>query len=136
MGSSTSRAIRRRRPATRTVWRPRCAFQAIDYLPSVQPKTNTSVFGEAPAAVGLSAEDRPSRTPRSYGHGPDESRCSGQGDGRPSTCATRTRRGRRVRPPLEERGSAGLSAAGGVGGGDLGGGGAPPRKTTKPRGPI
>src|SRR2546426_2623467 len=47
MGSSTSRAIRRRRPATRTGWRPKCAFQAIDSLPSVQPKTNTSVFGEA-----------------------------------------------------------------------------------------
>src|SRR2546426_11674514 len=44
MGSSTSRAIRRRRPATRTGWRPRCGFQAIDSLPSVQPKTNTSVF--------------------------------------------------------------------------------------------
>src|SRR3989475_6586177 len=47
MGSSTSRATRRRRPATRTGWRPRCAFQAIDSLPSEQPKTNTSVFGEA-----------------------------------------------------------------------------------------
>src|SRR6266571_3368325 len=33
MGSSTSRAIRRRRPATRTGWRPRCAFQTLDSLP-------------------------------------------------------------------------------------------------------
>src|SRR5207245_11761863 len=49
------------------------------FPPSVQPKLNTSVFGEAPAAVGLSAEDRPSRTPRSYGRGPDESRCRRQG---------------------------------------------------------
>src|SRR5881409_3396446 len=67
MGSSTSRATRRRRPATRTGWRPRCAFQAIDSLPSEQPKTNTSVFGEAerqgheseldePATVGAALE--------------------------------------------------------------------------------
>src|SRR3989449_333321 len=47
MGSSTSRATRRRRPATRTGWRPRCAFQAIDSLPSEQPKTNPSVLGDA-----------------------------------------------------------------------------------------
>src|SRR2546425_3438391 len=69
MGSSTSRAIRRRRPATRTGWRPKCAFQAIDSLPSVQPKTNTSVFGEAerqgheseldePTTVGAALEPR------------------------------------------------------------------------------
>src|SRR6058998_3058519 len=32
MGSSTSRAIRRRRPATRTVWRPGCAFQASTHF--------------------------------------------------------------------------------------------------------
>src|SRR6266566_2017854 len=32
MGSSTSRAIRRRRPATRTGWRPRCAFQASTHF--------------------------------------------------------------------------------------------------------
>src|SRR6266705_4211556 len=33
MGSSTSRAIRRRRPATCTGLRPRCAFQTLDSLP-------------------------------------------------------------------------------------------------------
>src|SRR5438128_3985885 len=32
MGSSTSRAIRRRRPATRTGWRPGCAFQASTHF--------------------------------------------------------------------------------------------------------
>src|SRR3989449_996191 len=59
MGSSTSRAIRRRRPATRTGWRPRCAFQAIDSLLSVQPKPNTSVFGEAERQRDESELDEP-----------------------------------------------------------------------------
>src|SRR2546428_7403760 len=59
MGSSTSRATRRRRPATRTGWRPRCAFQAIDSLPSEQPKTNTSVFGEAERQGHESELDEP-----------------------------------------------------------------------------
>src|SRR2546426_475421 len=59
MGSSISRAIRRRRPATRTVWRPRCAFQAIDSLLSVQPKTNTSVLGEAERQGHESELDEP-----------------------------------------------------------------------------
>src|SRR5437870_2870730 len=59
MGSSTSRAIRRRRPGTRTGWRPRCAFPAIDSLPSVQPKPNTSVFGEAERQGDESELDEP-----------------------------------------------------------------------------
>src|SRR5881409_186025 len=59
MGSSTSRATRRRRPATRTGWRPRCAFQAIDSLPSELPKTNTSVFGEAERQGHESELDEP-----------------------------------------------------------------------------
>src|SRR2546430_9906597 len=59
MGSSTSRAIRRRRQGTRTGWRPRCAFPAIDSLPSVQPKPNTSVFGEAERQGHASELDEP-----------------------------------------------------------------------------
>src|SRR5437867_8283056 len=89
--------------------------------------------GRLSAAVGLSAEDRPSRTPRWCGHGPDGSRCSGQGDDRPSTCATRTRRDRRAGPPLAGRESAGSRPAGGLPR-DSPARGAPPRSTSRGRG--